>query len=290
MKNKGVSLPIICPMCNIDIEHLLHLFFYCQYASSCWHSVGLVYDMREVYSAPEWVLSKLECAKHEEIVTICVLLWGIWFWRNKRVWKNQLMNPAIAMENSLNYLKQWREARSAPKQRNKDVRTRIKDVIKWKPPESGELKVNVDASFFAGEETFSVGLVLRDHEGTFVKGKCLTLPCPSTVFEAESIGVREALSWVIEFPDKKVVIETDSLLTARAVNESDENFLELDHIIEHCKMLLKSLSVVRVSHIRKQANRVAHSLARLPCFLNCFIVFSSPPTHLVEILLSDSSN
>lgn len=35
LKHKGVSLPILCPMCNGDVEHLLHVFFDCQFASQC---------------------------------------------------------------------------------------------------------------------------------------------------------------------------------------------------------------------------------------------------------------
>lgn len=29
---KGIRLPITCPMCSVDIEHLLHVFFDCQFA------------------------------------------------------------------------------------------------------------------------------------------------------------------------------------------------------------------------------------------------------------------
>lgn len=57
------------------------------------------------------MLNKLELAKHEEVVDICVALWGIWFWPNKRVWNNQMMNPSIAMENSFRILRDWKVAR-----------------------------------------------------------------------------------------------------------------------------------------------------------------------------------
>ena len=111
LRNKGVTLPITCPMCNADIEHLLRLFFDCPSASSCWHAVNLDYDVKEVQSVPHWVLSKLELASHEEVISICVVLWGIWYWRNKKVRNNQMINPTtIAMENSFNLLKDWKPA------------------------------------------------------------------------------------------------------------------------------------------------------------------------------------
>lgn len=85
LRNIGVNLPITCLICITVIEHLLHLFFDCPFAKSYYQAVGLNYEMKEVVSAPQWVLNKLETAKHDEVVKICITLWGILFWRNKKV-------------------------------------------------------------------------------------------------------------------------------------------------------------------------------------------------------------
>lgn len=55
LRGKGVSVPIICPICEIDIEQLLHIFFYCAFARRCWSKIGLALDidMSEVETAPE---------------------------------------------------------------------------------------------------------------------------------------------------------------------------------------------------------------------------------------------
>lgn len=45
LRSKGVSLPILCPMCEVDVEHLLHIFFDCSFAKQCWSYVGCVMDM-----------------------------------------------------------------------------------------------------------------------------------------------------------------------------------------------------------------------------------------------------
>lgn len=77
LRTKGVMLPIICPMCDIDIEHMLHVFFDCPFATSCWEYVGLQYDMSLVEYAPEWLLQKLNSASHDELILIVRTLWGI---------------------------------------------------------------------------------------------------------------------------------------------------------------------------------------------------------------------
>lgn len=76
----------------------------------------------------------------------------------------------------------------------KESQCSSKHESKWLPHERGALKLNVDASVFPGMETFSISMVLRNHSGTFLAGKNIRLPVPTSVFEAEALGVREALS------------------------------------------------------------------------------------------------
>lgn len=89
LSTKEVSLPIICPICDVDVEHKLYVFFNCPFAASCWEYVGVNYDMGRVEFAPHWLLHNLSYAKHDKIVVITKVLWGVWFFRNKKVWENK---------------------------------------------------------------------------------------------------------------------------------------------------------------------------------------------------------
>lgn len=109
---KGIHLPITCHMCNADVEHLLHIFFDCTFAKQCWHYMGFDLDMNSVEYTPDWLLDKLFNASGEELNKICVTLWGIWIWRNKRVWENQSGSAALAIDSSLNVVLEWRKARN----------------------------------------------------------------------------------------------------------------------------------------------------------------------------------
>lgn len=42
-------------------------------------------DWSEVDFAHAWLLEKLSTANTEELTKICVVLWGIWQWENKKV-------------------------------------------------------------------------------------------------------------------------------------------------------------------------------------------------------------
>lgn len=90
--------------------------------------------------------------------------------------------------------------------------------------------------------------------------------------------------------DRSVVLETDSLLTVEAILRNKQCLLEVGHVIEHCRMLVNAIPGFSINHVRKQGNKVAHRLARIPCVTNCFHVFTSPPSYMLETLLNDLSN
>lgn len=56
----------------------------------------------------------------------------------------------------------------------------------------------MNASIFPNARNFSVGMVLRDHLGYYVAGKVSCFPMVASFFEADVIGIREALSWIKE--------------------------------------------------------------------------------------------
>lgn len=57
MRNR--EIPIICPMCNNDVEHMLHVFYDCNFIVHCRAHVNLICDMSGVEQAPTWLLQKL---------------------------------------------------------------------------------------------------------------------------------------------------------------------------------------------------------------------------------------
>lgn len=108
------------------------------------------------------------------------------------------------------------------------------------------------------------------------------------MFEAEAMGVREALSWAVVRPSQKIIIESDSLLSS--VENECVNQLEVGHVLECCKLSLQSNDGIYVSFIRKHASKVAHKLVRISCLVNCHNVFSSSPSILLETILYDTIN
>lgn len=104
----------------------------------------------------------------------------------------------------------------------------------WNALDPGKFKVNVDASVFPNASSFTVGMVMRNHQGTFIAGKVICLPMVELVFEAETVGINEALSWIKtqQFQDNAVMVESDSMLVVNSIKSDRENLLEVGEIIE----------------------------------------------------------
>ncbi|XP_074373526.1 uncharacterized protein LOC141713854 [Apium graveolens] len=143
------------------------------------------------------------------------------------------------------------------------------DPVKWEKPEAGWLKLNVDATVRTCDDSFSMGLVLRDHTGVFVACKTVRQPPLGTVIEAEALTILEGLQWILTLPHGGVYIESDSLTNVRALQCSRDNLLEVGYILDACRIILDSRPGYSISFVKRQANRVAHLVDRLPCSINC---------------------
>lgn len=108
-----------------------------------------------------------------------------------------------------------------------------------------------------------------------------------SVLEAEEVGILEALMWTESFLAQSIIVESDAQQGINAINGMVVNLLEQGDVVKHCRSILERKARVMVKYVRKHANKVAHSMARIPCELNSFVNFLSPPLLALETLLDD---
>lgn len=221
---------------------------------------------------------------------IVIALSSIWFARNQKIWENKSITPAITVEIHVKQVKEWQEAMDRRATLNNVIRrSEMQASLTWQTPPTGCFKLNVDASVFKGESSYSLGMVIRDDHGQFVTGKNMRCPGEITVMEAEARGVQEAIDWIEELSLQGVSIERDSELVVRAMHSDSEHYLEVGHSIESCKMNLRQRPDLSLCHVKKQLNHVAHLLVRVVCPVGCYNVFESPPNVLLETLFAEFS-
>lgn len=86
------------------------------------------------------------------------------------------------------------------------------------------------------------------------------------VKEAEAFGLLDPIEWVKVW----VIIIWCLSLTQKFmvdwVNISSTDYSEFSSIIRSCMVLLNQAVIFSVKFVRRQANKVAHALARASCF------------------------
>ena len=221
---------------------MCHLFFDCDFAKTCWQLTGMSNDMSEVEYVSDWLLSKLSTKSGENLIKISTVLYAVWFARNQEIFEGKALTPELAMQWSSKQIVDWQ---TAQRRRGLNDRTEVpnqtQNCTRWCPPGAGELKVNVDGSVYAGQDCFSIGMVMRNHLGHYVKGKTMRFAESVPVMEAELIGIAEALKWIVEVPSTmQVTLESDSLLSINAIKNSTSNLLEMGNVISFCREFLYS--------------------------------------------------
>ncbi|XP_074348100.1 uncharacterized protein LOC141686901 [Apium graveolens] len=222
-----------------------------------------------------------------ELIKIAQVMWGIWFTRNKRIFENKNMIPEAAMVWSKKQILDWQAANKRSPDAVVDNSSIKLNQRRWQPLEAGSFKINIDAAIVVGQNSFSVGMDLRNHLGQYDSGKVMKKAGAFSVLEAELIGIIEALLWARDTVSGKVVVESDSLLSIQTVQQGQENLFEVGDLVQQCREILRYNQRLSISFVRNIANKVAPNMARVPCELNSFRFFPSPPELLLGTILSE---
>ncbi|KAF7807156.1 ribonuclease H [Senna tora] len=170
----------------------------------------------------------------------------------------------------------------------KDPPTRASCIVKWQKPNSDWLKVNVDgASKLDSSQRASCGGVARDHSGHFVAGFVKNLgSCNALHAELWSVMMGLDLAW--EIGARKVVIEVDSLLAHQLIYGQVPDLHPCASLVANIHHLIARNWAVEISHVLREANKVADAMAGCAPGGSLELVrFNHPPSGVVHLLEED---
>ena len=185
-----------------------------------------------------------------------MVVWALWTWRNNlRLGKN--------VENLDHLLQRARERVSEFSQHN-TARGALggSPITSWQPPSPGQYKVNVDGALFAVENTAGLGVVIKDEHGQVIVSLFERIPLPSTVIEVEALAARRGMELAVETGFRNIVLESDSQILITALREDFYSLASFGHLVKDIQFTATYLSSINYTHVRRQCNGLAHSLAR----------------------------
>lgn len=127
------------------------------------------------------------------------------------------------------------------------------------------VKVNCDASVFDNGQV-GLGVVARDSKGAVLFAACRRVRCYWEPIIAEGKAVAMACRLARRYGLKNVIFESDNLSIVSRLTKAAIHLTELDSILEDILTISASFDYVSWLHCKRDANFVAHHLARLVPF------------------------
>ena len=103
----------------------------------------------------------------------------------------------------------------------------------------------MDAAIFNESSSLGVGCVIWNSSGEFILAKSMPIYQKLGPKEVETVGVREALSWIKPMGLTKVLVEMDSQVVFNALNPTASAF---NLLVKDCQEMVNSMdnTVARV--------------------------------------------
>ncbi|CAH9146819.1 unnamed protein product [Cuscuta epithymum] len=276
-----------CGLCGEAPELLDHLFRRCTFAKEAWTELQWQWRSMEDGSFVDQVCEEFREKKKEDLEQLVWGCWALWSERNQRVWQGTTSSARQIVHRTRVLVEGWRQAQMQVA-RGRRAHPVQQGRATWSRSLQGAWKLNVDAGTRAN--SCGLGWCLRDTEGQFVAGVSKPWPGRLSSLGAELVGIREALSWLKDFGDIAVEVESDSVgVISEILNGSSCSLVGL--LRDDIGDLARFFSTISFSHIRRLANKPAHLLSKAACSMpDSQSWFDFTPSFLVSALANDLIN
>uniref|UniRef100_A0A803PF76 RNase H type-1 domain-containing protein n=1 Tax=Cannabis sativa TaxID=3483 RepID=A0A803PF76_CANSA len=149
-------------------------------------------------------------------------------------------------------------------------------------------KLNVDAVLDSSRSKIGIGVIVRNSAGQVIAA--LSTPAIGNFKpqEIEAKAMSVGLSWAQKYQLPIDFVETDCLILVNALNGCISQHSGFYDLVFDVKFHLSNFSNACVSHIRRDANQAAHSLARHALQLdNECIWLEDIPSTIFSVVVND---
>ncbi|GAU33973.1 hypothetical protein TSUD_61040 [Trifolium subterraneum] len=161
------------------------------------------------------------------------------------------------------------------------------DLVRWEKPALDWVKCNIDVAFVPGSGRTSMGLCFRDNSGHFMAGMTQWQQTMISSVEGEAwallLAMEEARYKVLD----RVQFESDSKVLIEAIHMKRRGNSEFLSIVHDILSLMSSFINFKVKFVRRQANLVAHTLARATNSWASFHRFENIPFCIERLVFNE---
>jgi ribonuclease HI len=302
LMERGLSIPSMCNLCYNNSESSFHIFFDCPYAIKIWIWLSSTLNLSLHFNDIEdiWRLCDRSSSAQCKIVikaAVINILSTLWYVRNqarfnnnKIHWKsaiNQISSSVTLTGNNTNFtstssMTDFQILKKFSIRIHPPIAPQIKEII-WQPPLPGWIKANSDGS--ASSIASACGVVFRNCYSDCMLSVAENIGI-SDAFQAELCGAMRAIEIAHQKNWLNLWLETDSKLVVLAFSNEAIIPWNLSNRWFNCKRLLSTMHFV-ISHIYREGNQCADSLANIGLSLHGLFVWETVPTCISSFVVKE---
>ena len=245
-----------CEICRTGEESCSHAIFFCVDVQVLWNADPQWWWLSEMPGRSVKEIFRRAFEEEMDVALLAFTSWAVWNRRNQ-VRHNETACPLeqiLALSKDRKHEFQLiHNSGGTPQHRNH---------VRWKPPDHGLYKINYDGAIFAQQARAGIGIVIRNEDGAVMASMAQQIPLPTTVAQVEALAARRALDFALDLGFTKAILEGDSEVICKELNNSNPSLALHGNILQDIKLLSNTFPFIGFSHVHRQGNSVAHALAR----------------------------
>ena len=219
----------------------------------------------------------------QDLELFFVVAWSIWHNRNSVVFESVCRLPNRIWGFAIRYLHEYRMERVAV------TKNQVAGYERWTPPPLGVFKVNVDGTTSGDGRNSSVRAIIRDSCGAVTAACCKYFRGHFSVAEVEALAVEAGILLAHNMKISQVIIESDAVSTVSGISAKLVDG-SLGHLYQGILAMLSSFSSLKIKHLEREYNKVAHELAHIARVNEASQVWVGDyPSVLLELVQADCS-
>jgi hypothetical protein len=278
LSDRGIQGQVLCPRCFQKEETIDHVFKDCQYADKVWFGSKLGIRFSSIQSSfRDWLIYSTSNLIEEDLSYVAAICYGLWYARNQQVFEQRHIEEYETIYKAQNSIQEFKLAQlsspnnaegnsnnQANRSSNNQRHARIpKARKKWKKPRSDMIKINCDANLSRAGR-WGLGATYRDSDGELLAAATWERSGNDDVELAEACALYYATLLAADCCFPNVEIESDNASVITLLNSYDSyprSYVSSYVWGIHCNR--HKFRTWSFSHISREANKAAHSLAAL---------------------------
>jgi ribonuclease HI len=199
----------------------------------------------------------------EEIDLVACTARQVWLRRNQWVLEEKFSAPIHVVQRASEQLEASKTLGSGTRSTSQQRVLHAPRVPeKWKVPPLDFLKCNWDAALDLNGQRMGIGILICNHEGVVISGKCSTQMFITDPLIVETVAVWTAALFIRIKGFDNVILEGDSMGVVQSLQGEEQSWAQASHLIEDTKRILGACRSWKVQHVRREANTAADRLAK----------------------------